>query len=313
MSSSIKFWQILLTSLYICFFVSQVHASFADEAANQANSSSEEIVIYPTGTPNGDLDIIGLRIGMSPSQAESILKAYRDDFKITVKKAYLSGEFRILKKGERVQNKIPETDYIKRISASNLVNLKGTHVDLYFSPPPAKNQLMYIKRETYFQQTGPTVADYNKGFIEKYGDNFYSIKEAAKQQTSQTQSGFGSMIKTIPNAPENNNDTRVIRLNLNEQSSDKENFSCYQDVGNALLSLPTISKKINVNEKCGLILASEHRGNDNGVLNFYKMTLIDFNEWVKYHEKKVALIQDNNNKIKQQKLKAASERETELF
>ena len=287
--------------------------SVSTDSHSSSAEKTPKIVIYQTGTPNGDLDIIGLRLGMSPSQAKAILTAYRDDFKIIATKSHLIGDFWIPENGKGAENRIPGSDYTKSISASNLVKLKGTYFTLYFSAPPSLNKLVYIKRVTEFQQSGPTVEAYNEAFVKKYGDEFYSVQAAAKVQAEQTEKlakGNGMYVGTPPT--NNNNDTKVIRINSGKKSTNKENYNCYKSSGRIVGNL-TATSHTKTNEKCGLILVSSHRGYSIGILSRYEMILLDFDEWNKYHNAKVDFIQDYNSKIKQEKLKAASQKDPELF
>ena len=281
--------------------------------AENTQKYSPTMVTYQTGTPNGDLDIIGLRLGMSPSQAEAVLKAHNSDYRIMYTRAKLYGDYRLPKDGERAKNEIPGSNYVSTISASDegfRLRKKGTHITLRFATPPSKNKLLYIKKQTIFQDAGPTVKAYNKAFVKKYGDEFYSTNAARKIRDAKRAKNDPAYIPM----PENNHDIKTIRLNSGQKSTNKANATCYGNIGHALGNLSGIGQHIDKYEECGLLLASSHASqSDIAVIFSYKMSLIDFNELNQSHAKMVAFIQDNNKKIKQEKLDAAAKKDVDLF
>ncbi len=276
---------------------------------------SAAIVTYQTGTPNGDLDIVGLRLGMSPSQAEAALKAHNSDYRITYKRAKLYGDRRLAKEGERTTNEIPNSDYVNTINASDegfRSKQKGTHILLSFAKPPSKNKLLYIKKKTIFQDAGPTVEAYEKAFVKKYGDEFYSTYAAYKLKKEEDAKKYPMMQHGSTQG--NNHDIKTIRLNFGQKSTNKVNATCYRNIGHALRSLKTTGSHTNKYQECGLLLASSHNSqSDIAAIFSYEMSLIDFNKLNKSHAKMVSFIQDNNKKIKQEKLDAAAKKDVSLF
>ncbi|MBL4802668.1 MAG: hypothetical protein JKY45_12325, partial [Emcibacter sp.] len=270
------------------------------------------MVTYQTGTPNGDLDIVGLRLGMSPSQVEAILKSRNGDYKILYSRAKLHGAFRLPKDGERAKNAIPGSDYVKNIFASDegyRLRKKGTQIALYFARPPSKNKLIYVKKTTIFQDEGPTVEAYDKAFMKKYGDEFYSTKAAQKLRNAQKKPGQISFPKR-----ETHHDTKVIRLNSGQKSTNNENLACYRNIGYAIKALETTGNHIDKYKNCGLILTSMHAAQrDIAAVFSYEMSLIDFDELNKSHAKMILFIKENNKKVKQEKLEAASKKDIDLF
>ena len=272
--------------------------STAQKQAANTQKNPPTIVTYQTGTPNGDLDIIGLRLGMSPSQAEAVLKAHNSDYKINYKKRSLHG--------------IPNSDYVAHINASDEAfrsRKRGTNITLHFAPHPSKNKLLHISKATSYQNTGPTVEAFNKAFAKKYGNEFYSTKAAAK--VTAAENAKSPMFIAMP---ETNNDIKIIRLNSGKKSTNEENIRCYHLIRNAVRSIRQRKNHVDVYEECGLLFATRHNSQHGiAVIASYDMSLTDFNELNKSHAKMMVLFQDHDKKVKQEKLDAAAKKDVDLF
>ena len=272
--------------------------SNAQKQAANPQKHSPTMVTYQTGTPNGDLDIIGLRLGMSPSQAEAALKAHNSDYKVTYRKRRLHG--------------IPNSDYVAQINASDEAfrsRQGGTNIILHFAPPPSKNKLLHISKATTYLDTGPTVEAFNKAFAKKYGTEFYSTNAATK--VTAAENAKNPMYIAMP---ETNNDIKVIRLNSGKKSTNEENIRCYHQIRSAVESIRRRRNHADVYGECGLLFAARHNSQYGvAVIASYDMSLTDFNELNKSHAKMMALFQDHDKKIKQEKLDAAAKKDVDIF
>jgi len=259
-----------------------------------ANSQPAPIARFKTGTSNGDLDITGLRLGMSPSQVEAKLKSYNKDFKFRYINKELHGHSRVHQSIHKDHTVIANTKYVSELFASNDGSTayspakRGEWFVMTFAAPPSPNKLIHIRRVKGFLDKGPTTTAYNQAFIDKYGDIYFA-------------QGFDKVVRLISEKPIN----------------DSDNKRCFYSVGKSLghARLHTYDRRGHKNSGCGLILASSHEHLDfsKKMIQKISMELADIDEMNDVADKTRIFIEDNNQKIKDARLKEASKNKADIF
>ena len=201
MSFRNKSCQISLTSIFICFFIPQVQAGFLDDVVNKAKSVTEDVIedtvgdmannddkspssppkaststvskdkkqVEKNSTPietaasqHSDVDIIGLKLGMTQDQVIAALKKHNKDFDITFSESKVTSN-------ERKQDAhLP--DHLLAIDAKmgDIHSRPNETIIVRFSRPPSDNTVNEIVRSVTFSQdtlTDTVVA----ALKEKYG------------------------------------------------------------------------------------------------------------------------------------------------
>jgi len=120
-------------------------------ASNQGNSQKQ--IPASIGKPSS-LDIVGLKLGMTPDQVVDFLKKRNKDFKI---------DKRVSKKSRFMQS-----GYVALIKASRPDNRES--IEVVFSDPISKNLSVAIWRKVKFEAgQQPTTKAVKEGLIKKYG------------------------------------------------------------------------------------------------------------------------------------------------
>ena len=130
-------------------------------------------IVYETGTSNADFDVIGLRLGMSPDQAEQILNNYKKNLVFKSEKKSLEGHSRVDGSIHIDHRRIADTEYVASLTANdghgNYGWNKGEWIALKFAAPPNKNKLISVIRHLQFENEGPQLNRLTKAFHAKYG------------------------------------------------------------------------------------------------------------------------------------------------
>lgn len=123
-------------------------------------------VLFPAIAASSELDIGGLRLGMSPDEARQALVAFGAAAdKIQESRAkfwFMDGD-----------NRHETPEFIDRMHGSNEVFKSGKRVsdsiELDFSPPPEGGRVVRITRTVVNFVDAPTVGNYRNALVEKYG------------------------------------------------------------------------------------------------------------------------------------------------
>lgn len=123
-------------------------------------------LLIPALASSADLDIAGLRLGMTPDEARQALIAFGAPAeKIQESRAkfwFMDGD-----------NRHETPDFIDRMNGSNDVLKNGRWVrdgfELDFSPPPEGGRLVRITRNIENSVDAPTIGDYRSALVDKYG------------------------------------------------------------------------------------------------------------------------------------------------
>jgi hypothetical protein len=235
MSLRNKSHRIYLLFIFICLFISQVQAS-----------------------QQSDIDVIGLKLGMSQEQVVSALKKHNKDFNIrpTEHKAQRSGSkmdplmaWREAAKASSFSNEVsPDKIPDHLISMSANTNGSGGNtkesLQIEFSKPPLNNVVKHISRRVGLGPNGTLKTTILTALTKKYG--------------APTNKGWQVLVWNYTN---NDNSTVPEKCNTEIELSIKRN-KYWQGVGNTA--------------DCGLVLTVEINENSSGIVHMLSSVLVDY-------------------------------------
>lgn len=155
-----------------------VKDSTSTETSSAASNVQSASMTETTASQHSDIDIIGLKLGMTQEQAVAVLKTHNKDFHIVFDK------FEILKpdandpmSGWRTSAQSSNLSPVERLLPNYL---KGIHasvsgknrefITITFSEPPSSNVVKYIKRTSHFDPSAKPSKDIVLGALtKKYG------------------------------------------------------------------------------------------------------------------------------------------------
>jgi len=110
----------------------------------------------------GDMDIVGLKLGMTESEAMAALKAH--DATLTI--APIKSSFQY---NDGV-NYFQTEPFLAKIEARTRGSAQAdAEFMLYFTPPPKGGRLWAVDRKERIQERQPTLAQYTEALVTKYG------------------------------------------------------------------------------------------------------------------------------------------------
>lgn len=126
------------------------------------NNNNASKATYETGTANSDIDIIGLKLGMTQDQVIAALKKHNKDVDITF------NEFKVTPSARKQNAEIP--DHLQAIDAriGDIRTSPNETIIIRFSGPPANNTVNEIVRSVIFAEDILTDTVVN-ALKEKYG------------------------------------------------------------------------------------------------------------------------------------------------
>jgi NACalpha-BTF3-like transcription factor len=174
--------RISLVSIFICFFIPQVQAGFLDDAVNRVKSATEEVIkdtaddatnnndksssspskvstnaaseekkqavknstaTEKTANQHSDIDIIGLKLGMTLDQVIAALKTHNKDLKVRIQ------EFKKTSNERKQAAHLP--DHVRSIDA-RIGSTRPPYdiITVKFSSPPSNNVVNKIERSVAF-------------------------------------------------------------------------------------------------------------------------------------------------------------------
>lgn len=105
------------------------------------------------------VDIVGLRLGMTPEEAKAALLAHDPELMLQEQRMYFS-----YSDGEKSHKTEP---FLATINARRRDALEVFTIEL--SPPPAGGKVVSIKRQQKFGSNAPTLRTYRDALVDKYG------------------------------------------------------------------------------------------------------------------------------------------------
>lgn len=286
--------QVFSAVTFAVFFFSHAAVGQLSEMRVTKTAPTKDLtpIVRENQPSSGDVDVIGLKLGMSPSEAETVLRAYQKDFTFKYDRKELYGSTRVIGSMHAKDRVIANTKYLSSLIAKGTgfswtpsPGKKGDWVFLVFSAPPSENKLIHIQRTKGYGGAGPTTEAYDNAFIKKYGTQFFTYANS-----------------------------KIVRFVSGETVVDNDSNRCFQyatsQSSNLLAFNPTRR-----NEVCGLVLGSTHTvlGNDTPIVNQLRTVLTDVNMLHNVYSQTNKLISDNNEKIKSDRIKAASENSADIF
>jgi|GEM_PF-2522508 len=193
--------RVSLASIFICFFIPQVQAGFLDDAVNKVEAATEGVIkdtvddvsntdgksssdsskvntdtapesenqavenstaLKTTASEHSDVDIVGLKLGMTQDQAMAALKKHNKNVAITL------SEFKVTENERKQGAELP--DHVTAINAQigDRKSRPNETIIVRFSGPPSNSTVNEIVRSIIFAQdtlTDTVVTALN----EKYG------------------------------------------------------------------------------------------------------------------------------------------------
>ncbi len=124
------------------------------------------VVVSCSSSNASDFNILGIELGMSPAEIESILK--ESNYKVVPLKVALR---------TRYNKQIPNTEHVYFIDARPMDNKVNDAVFIYFAAPPNDNVVSFIIRNNNFYTDAPSQKNLLKALEEKYNKPTYIQKD----------------------------------------------------------------------------------------------------------------------------------------
>jgi hypothetical protein len=239
-----------------------VKSSTATEKSSAASNVQSAPVTETTASQSSDIDIIGLKLGMTQDQVIAALKKHNKDFDISTseKKSQKSGpesdlvaEFRqstaalncigAEERGELCGDQIPDHVISVNASIKSMGVAKETLAIEYFTPP-SKNVVKRISRRIGLGSNGTLKTTVLTAITKKYGPP--------------TNKGWQVLVWNFTN---NDDSTISKKCNAEIDGSIKRN-KYWQGIGNTA--------------DCGLVLTMEVNANNSGVVHQMSSVLVDY-------------------------------------
>jgi hypothetical protein len=271
--------QSFLASIFIFTFIFLVHAGMTEDGTANVQSASMTDI---TTSKYSDIDIIGLKLGMTQEQAIAVLKKHNKKIHISLDKFEVLKpdsddpmvNWRATSQASRLspeQKLLP--NYLKVINAS-ISGVKQESITIMFAEPPANNVVKYIKRINKFDRNAmPSKRIVVDAVTKKYGSPIASGRRLIWSEAGVGKSGVKEEC------------TSAIQVAVKRSGS---------------------GPMVNVGSNCGVVLDVEVHSNDK-VAHGMNTVLMDYTEINRQKLATENYMEQLKEQIRHEKLKKASQ------